>query len=535
MLTRYRGLTVFLVILFASLILMSIALFQGRIIGHSSYLNVSWADGFAQQLARGEFYPRWLPEMNDGLGSPVFYFYGPLPFYMTAPIIFMTGDAGFSVVIGSTLMLGLSGIAGYLLFRQFAEFQDSLVAAVIYMVMPYHFVIDIWVRAAYGEQAAFIFMPLASLCILRLRTGIYAAAGLALSCAGLAFSHLPSLLIFSPVMAFLSLWTAYQSRSFRVLALAVAGGTLGIGAASIYLLPALAGRWFVKPEFWLMFRPEGQLLFVRFSQTFDQILLLCFFLTTAVLATTTFLLRKQPEFRHLRPWIVIGAAVLFLVSPFSAFIWRNAGVFAVVQFPWRLLSVMDLVSGVVIASYFRHIRAVAATKPAPPAARPVSRFTLLLVGLVAGAAGLMRLIPVDDSGEFIKAVDRENLAMKTDALEYLPSCLTVKPGLIKDTPTTHTLLKSYKGLATPDSALRKFYYPFLHVYAAGRELPASCDPATGFIRVEGMPADASAVSVVRQPLPVERPALIATFSSFFLIALLGVLPILRRRRPGRGN
>ncbi len=531
MLVRSRGLTVLLIVLLASLILMSIALFQGRMIGQSSYLNVNWAAEFAQQLARGELYPRWLPGMNDGMGSPVFYFYGPLPFYLTAPIVYLTGDAGFSVVIGSTLMLAMSGISGYLLFRQFAGFQDSLVTAVIYMVMPYHFVIDIWGRAAYGEQAAFIFMPLASLCILKLRNGLHVAAGLALSCAGLAFSHLPSMLIFSPVMAFLSLWTAYQLRSFRVLAFAVSGGVLGIGAASIYLIPALTGRWFIKPEFWLLFRPEEQLLIVKFSETFDYILLLCFSLTAVVLAATTYLLRKQPDFRELHPWIAIGVAVLFLVSPFSAFIWRHAGVFAVVQFPWRVLSVMDLVSGVVIASYFRHLRATAASRPVQPVARTVLRLTLLVAGLAAGAAGVMRLIPVDDSAEFIEAVERENLAMKSDALEYLPSCMIVRPELVRGTVSTNLLLKDYRNLATPPSALRKFYYPFLHVYSEGRELPASCDPATGFVQVKGLSADASGVSVLRRPLPIERPAWIATLSSFFLIAVLAFASILRRHRP----
>ena len=135
---RSGGFGVFLVMLTVSIILMSPALIRGELIGQSSYFNVGWADGFARQLAQGEIYPRWLPDMNNGLGSPAFYFYAPLPFYLTAPFIYLTGNASVSVVMGSTLMLGLSGAAGYLLFRRFAGRQESIIGALAYMAMPYH-------------------------------------------------------------------------------------------------------------------------------------------------------------------------------------------------------------------------------------------------------------------------------------------------------------------------------------------------------------------------------------------------------------
>ena len=521
---RSGGFGVFLVMLTVSIILMSPALIRGELIGQSSYFNVGWADGFARQLAQGEIYPRWLPDMNNGLGSPAFYFYAPLPFYLTAPFIYLTGNASVSVVMGSTLMLGLSGVAGYLLFRQFAGRQESIIGALAYMALPYHFVIDIWVRAAYGEQAAFIFMPLASLCILRLNANPLYAAGLALSCAGLAFSHLPSTLIFAPVMAILSLWTAYQSRSLRVAGLAILGGLLGLGAASIYVLPALTGQWFIKPEFWDVLQPAEQLFFLRSPNTFDLILLLCFLVTVAIFAGVTFPIRKRPEFSGLRPWIAVAGAVLFLVSPLSLVLWKHAEFLAILQFPWRTLSVLDLVCGLAIA---------VAVKAMPRRTEILSRMPLFLLVFVATAAVMRLLGPAPDTSTslppLLQAYEREGLGLKVDAPEYLPSCTTVAHDIVLGTMSTYQLLKSYETLKTPDSALRKFYYPFLHVYSQGREWPASCDPGTGFIHVEGLPADTPGVSVVREPLPIERPAWIGTLISLFLIALLAVLPILRRR------
>ena len=42
--------------------------------------NFAWVDGFAAELQKGWIYPRWLSQGFDGLGSPSFYFYPPLPF-----------------------------------------------------------------------------------------------------------------------------------------------------------------------------------------------------------------------------------------------------------------------------------------------------------------------------------------------------------------------------------------------------------------------------------------------------------------------
>jgi hypothetical protein len=44
--------------------------------------HAMWYTNFARQFFAGEAYPRWLAEMNGGLGSPVF-FYAPLPYYLT--------------------------------------------------------------------------------------------------------------------------------------------------------------------------------------------------------------------------------------------------------------------------------------------------------------------------------------------------------------------------------------------------------------------------------------------------------------------
>src|SRR5205823_6430575 len=43
-----------------------------------------WYTHFSHQLWAGDLYPRWLAGMNGGLGSPVFFFYPPLPYFLTS-------------------------------------------------------------------------------------------------------------------------------------------------------------------------------------------------------------------------------------------------------------------------------------------------------------------------------------------------------------------------------------------------------------------------------------------------------------------
>ena len=90
--------------------------------------------------------------MSRGAGSPAFYFYAPLPFYLAAPFHLIAGPR-MAVVLVCWLMLALSGLSFLALARAFVGVGAALVAAVVYMAMPYHLLADIWIRAAIGEQA----------------------------------------------------------------------------------------------------------------------------------------------------------------------------------------------------------------------------------------------------------------------------------------------------------------------------------------------------------------------------------------------
>jgi hypothetical protein len=66
------------------LILSIPAIINGCINGHDFANQIVWSKHFSAQFLQGEFYPRWLQNMNAGFGSPTFFFYPPIPYYFTS-------------------------------------------------------------------------------------------------------------------------------------------------------------------------------------------------------------------------------------------------------------------------------------------------------------------------------------------------------------------------------------------------------------------------------------------------------------------
>jgi hypothetical protein len=496
-----------------ALLVMAPGLWHGAIITHSSLFNTVWAEGFAAELAKGHLYPRYLPLVNDGLGSPAFYFYAPLPFYLAAPFVWLTGNAGLAVVIASTLMLALSGLAALLLLRDLAGPRHALALALLYMLLPYHLVVDIWVRGAFGEQAAFLFLPLALLCLNRMAGDGRYAAGLALATAGQVLSHLPSTLIYGAILAGFSLWTARRHRSWRLLALAATAGLLGVIAAAIYLGPAQAGRAFISPQFWGAYLPQDYHL-AQLERPFDVIMLLAVLPQAVTLALAGRFLWRHDGWTDGLPWIALGTAVLFFVSPLASPFWAHAGPLQIIQFPWRMVLGLEL-AGVVLL-------AMLAARDSGDARR-LARLLGVTV-LVSGAlCAILRHGSDPNRGTPLRAAElfeAERLALKADALEYLPPCTVVADSETKGPLSTALLLEHKRAAPQPAGTFRSFHYPFLEFSSGGNVIPTHCHKPSGLAAPDGGLMPEGPVTVTARPLPVERPAAWLSLLGAMGIALL---------------
>jgi hypothetical protein len=494
-------------------LLMSPALYLSQIVGHSSALNVNWAEGFAQQIMEGKLYPRWLPNMTSGAGSPVFYFYGPLPFYVATPFVLITGQSSIAIVCTSLTLLFCSGFACFALCRCYASPYNALIASLIYIVLPYHFATDIWMRAALGEQAAFIFMPLTALCILKINQNARYVFALALSFAGLIFSHIPSTLLYSPVLVFLTFWIAWQSRSQLIIWKSVLGAVLGSGLSAIYIIPAYSLQTMIKASNWYQQLPEENLFVTAEMATKFGIFIYPFLAIGALfLALSTIGLRNKNVAQNTKPWIIIGMTVLVMTSTIAIPLWQHAGFFRIIQFPWRALAILDLCFAVMWANLWQTNSKGRET---------LAMFTrvMIIFTLFMAIKYQYQIYQAPSDPYIMNIIDEQrDLKLKTDGAEYLPACYQFKEGERDKLITRDYAERNLRAVKVPGQ-LNINYFPFLIAQMGSIQVPIICDLQTGFIKYDAA-AYPLPVIVAPQFLPIEKiAAKISLVSLLMLIAL----------------
>lgn len=499
-----------------ALALMAPAIALGHISGHSSFFNVVWSEGFASRLVAGDFYPRWLPDVSQGGGSPVFYFYGPLPFYLIAPF-HLAVDPRLAVVLGSTVMLALSGLAFFQMARTFVSRWAALIAAVVYMALPYHLLADVWARTAIGEQAAFIFLPLCLFFATRLGEGAMAVAGLALSVAGLLYSHLPSTLAFAPFLSGYCVWVAVRKQSLQVLLHAGGAALLAAALAAPYVAPALTLQNMIDRNFWSVFVPSEHFLFSGDGDSFKGFIEYCFAAITVVVVLLLYQAAKAGQWSRMAPWAVMAALVVFLVTPVSSFFWNAFPILDRVQFPWRALSIFELSAAMVLAVAIDAGRA-------GPAVRMFGAAVAVLTAFFIFARTIAADIPPVDPH-----VEKQYITERADAPEYLPSCRPAAKleGMASEATSLRRVTEAL-AVSSP-RLLPVFYYPFLEVFVDGTSVATSCDPATGRIRVETI---AASYEVRRKPLAIEYWGGAIALGG---LAVVIAMTLLDRRRRGRSS
>lgn len=362
---------------------------------HSVSYNYIWTSQFGTEMAKGNLYPRWLPGSFEGLGSPTFYFYPPIT-YWVAGAFDASGLSTFAAInLTAFVTLLLSGFA----MHQWLSARGTypLLGAILYMAAPYH-LFDLYVRGALAEFTAFIWYPLIALAITRLpeRRGIVM---LALAYSGLVLTHLPMAMLTGFFLIVpLGLHRVLQDR--RALLPLAASGVMALGLAAFYLLPALTmqdyissqllwGPWY-QPSSWALLAP-GSLLQV---------------LSIPALVVGLALLSLRARSIWTLITVVAGLAALGLIP----FIW-DIPPFSRAQFPWRLLGIIE----------FAAITAMLACRP-----------KAVILGLGMGLVMFAYTKWTMHSAEYLtKSVPYAMIARDLpDAVEYLPAGFDTR--LIRD-------------------------------------------------------------------------------------------------------
>ncbi len=332
---------------------------------HDAPHSLFFLNQFDQAIREGVLYPRWGVDFALGYGYPLFNIYSTLAFYM-AEMFHLLG-ASLTGAVKLTYVVGflLSGLTMYAFGRRVLNPAAGVVAAVIYMYVPYH-LLDIYVRCAFAEFFAYSFLPLILLLFYELveRPSARSLVLAGLAYAALFLTHAATAFVFTlllvPYVAFL---LAVKIRSgwgsvCRSAALAAGAALYALAVASVFLLPMIVEKGYIVESQWTQGSFGYEAHFVYPSQLLspywgygyagegfldEMSLQLGLAATTLSVVGVLWSLRKQASGKAQTAFSLCASVVIVLaMMPAAGPVWELLPLAAFVQFPWRLLGLLGL-------------------------------------------------------------------------------------------------------------------------------------------------------------------------------------------------
>lgn len=364
--------------------------------------HLRWAKQFSDQFWAGELYPRWLLNLNAGMGSPTFFFYSPLPYYCTSlmrPLVWMADPYGWhQLSFGAALGLIASGMTAYVWLRSLVSPSAALIGALFYLIAPYHLAIDLYARFAYAEFWSFVWFPLILYFTQRLIEGRKKAVlGIAIAQTFLIMTHLPSFLIFTPVPFLYVLWFSDRARRWKTAIAYSFAFLLAVGLAAIYWFPAMTTKEFIvlkaDPTQYEFFHYEDNFLFSGvFRNNLGAYISFLEISTvlTLVLAVLSFLIGRRTVLRKSSVfWIAIALSSGAMMFSISNPVWQLLRPLQTIELPSRFNLVLTVALTALIAL------AVSGMKPIRFKSKIVLKFSVLLV--VGSGLGVLLMLPIRDA------------------------------------------------------------------------------------------------------------------------------------------
>ena len=335
---------------------------------HDGEYHIMRFSQFYKVLSSGDFYPRWAPDFNNGFGIPLFNYVYPLPNYVASFFHVL----GFGFIDSFKLNMAVASIIGaiffYLWSRKFWGEVGGVVSSVFYTFSPYHF-LDIYVRGSVGEVWSLGLVPALlwayTSFVENRRSKFFVFSAIFLSF--LIFAHNISALIFFGFFiayaTFLMFIRNVEKGKFELILHIKSLMFLifiGFGISSPFWLPALLETKFVVGL--QIFNPTAhfpvlyKLIYSSWGYGFSGTNLpdqMSFQIGIANLfavlgAGLVLLLAKNKIISAF--FISSFLAVIFLVTPFSTFVWKIFPLASYIQFPWRLLGLVILLASFLAGS-----------------------------------------------------------------------------------------------------------------------------------------------------------------------------------------
>ncbi|MCL4366973.1 6-pyruvoyl-tetrahydropterin synthase-related protein [Patescibacteria group bacterium] len=328
----------------------------------------------------GQIPCRWVPDLGNMYGYPLFNYYAPLPYYFGEIFYLISGSITLAAkIMFATPFLG-AFIFMYLLSKRLWGTWGGSLSGIFYSFAPYHALV-FYVRGAMGEMWALMFFPAILWAVYRLKETsklLYSIlTGLFLGL--LILSHNLSLMLFIPIFMILLLYFLYRSTSWRMVKMTVIALSLGVMLAAFYWLPMIVEKELVYVEtttqgyfgYTEHFKGVHKLLESNWgygqsvreipggppdglSYQIGPVHLLVWILALFVAW------RLWKKKRSLSMVIIISSLIImfsiFMINPRSNFVWKIFDPLKYLQFPWRFLSIVILFISLIAGSVMLVVR-----------------------------------------------------------------------------------------------------------------------------------------------------------------------------------
>lgn len=540
---------------------------------HDGLYHPTWARFFSEQFWNGDLYPRWLVDINGGLGSPVFFMYPPVPFYAAAvldPVV--PPDPLYTTLLGivCTLVLIASGWACYLWLRRIADGTlGPIIGATFFMIAPYHAGIDLFIRGAYAEFFAFLWMPLILLGLHRAVAGErFGTAGLALAVAGLICTHPPIALIFLPCALAYGLSILPDNNRSSALLRATGGLVWGAGIAAMYWMPALQHRSFVNigAQSREALQYSSNFLFgaLPLDGSFNSHLawagLIAFCIAVAALLIGRRSTANNTTSRRRILYALAGIVLvaLFMTTAASGFLWDILPLLHTIQFPFRFLSLTTVAAAGLLAMFSWQRTSSADFTPGFIGTMAAALIAATSIPIVAAEIHSVYSTDGEQYGNLYLR-NYERLRVGIGAIEYIPSSLKVlgtaddrkfvplvqrvsgEPNRVRiprEDGTVRLLRNDGREAVIETSSEEGVVVVFYRLHYPGWSAQSDSGTAfvsgtdnLGFMRIVVPPGNRT-VKLTMEPLPAEQYGIGISGLS---VALLAALPIIGRLRAQRSR
>lgn len=577
---------------FAVAALLSPGFFFGA---HDADHTVFYLIEFDASIRDGILWPRWSPDHAMGYGYPFWVVYAPLA-YFAAEVFHLLGigfTASIKIVVALSTLFGGWGM--YALLRRWwgrnaVGRGAALVGGLVYVYAPYH-LLTVYVRAAFAEYVAMAWFPWVLLAFDDVveRGGLRRIALAALALGALFLTHSATLMVFTSLLAVYLLFALArkairqrrQQESWRqvigTIVQVAAAGLLAIGLAAIFLIPLLAEQDGIQQADWLADNYLYQKHFVWPNQFTDPFwgfgfsddptgpndgmsfqLGIVGVILTLVAAVVG--LRRASHRRGQTAFFVAALlAALLLMMPIARPVWDAIGPAALIQFPWRLLSVASLCLAILAGAAVGNLlgtgeadgvgAGLQAGQVGQFPAAHVLALVVVLASLAFTAPEYTNIEPIDESVQSIMRFELEypDMIGHTAAVQewftespLLPQYLAGEPlqkaaliagsGEVETLRTGGSSVDARVNLTSPSTVLFYTYdFPGWRATVDGQPAAHRTEPPYGLIAID-VPAGEHQVSIRHGGTPARDAGTWISLASLAIVAGLLIVDWLRTRR-----